>query len=267
MGLKGQLAEVELTTIRARLNAGLLNKAKRGELALQLPVGLIRNLFNLVEKDPNLEVQDRISLVFSTFLKLKSANKTLRFFNDKDLNIPRYDQFRQLNWKKPTVAAILSILKNPAYAGAFAYGKSRVVRHGPSSIDKSIKKIPLAEWKILIHDKYPKYIIWETFEKIQLMLKDNYAEYDRNKTRGIPRDGEALLHGIAYCGECGHKMVVQYKCGTQYLCNSLRQQHGTPICQRIPGNPIDDEVVSNFFAAISNIELDAYTQSTSPVVE
>ena len=115
-GLKGQLAEVELTTIRARSNAGLLNKAKRGDLALSLPVGLIRNLLNQVEKDPNLEIQDRISLVFNTFLKLRSARKTLRFFNDKKLGIPRYDAFRQLYWRKATVASILAILKNPAYA-------------------------------------------------------------------------------------------------------------------------------------------------------
>ena len=95
------------------------------------------------------------------------------------------------------------------------------------------------------------------------MLKDNYAEYTRNKTRGIPRPGEALLHGIVYCGECGHKMVVQYKKGTQYICNSLRQQYESPLCQRIPGNPVDQEVVKNFFQAISPIELDAYTQTVS----
>src|SRR4051812_49814624 len=71
------------------------------------------------------------------------------------------------------------------------------------------------------------------------MLRDNYAEYDRNKTRGIPRDGEALLHGLVYCGACGHKMVVQYKGGTRYLCNYLRQQHGTLVCQSIPAGPID----------------------------
>lgn len=261
LGLKGQLAEVELTTIRARLTAGLLNKAKRGDLALQLPVGLLRNVYHQVDKDPNLEIQNRILLIFDTFLRVKSASKTLRFFNDNELRIPRYNSFRQLNWKKPSIAAITFILKNPAYAGAFAYGRSRVVRNGPSVVDKAIKRLPQNEWKILVHNKYPAYIIWETFEKIQLMLKDNYAEYDRNKTRGIPRNGEALLHGIVYCGECGHKMMVQYKTGTQYLCNALRQRHGTTVCQFIPGNPVDNEVVKNFFAALSSIELDAYNQT------
>lgn len=261
LGLKGQLAEVELNTIRARLTAGLLNKAQRGDLALQLPVGLLRNSYHLVQKDPNLEIQNRIMLIFDTFLQVKSANKTVRYFNENELRLPRYDRFRELHWRKPTVAAIISTLKNPAYAGAFVYGRSRVVRNGPSPTDKSLKKVPQQEWKVLVRDKYPAYINWETFEKIQSMLKDNYAEYDRNKTRGVPRPGEALLHGIVYCGECGHKMVVQYKKGTQYLCNYVRQQHGTPVCQRIPGNPVDIEVVKKFFQVISPIELDAYTKA------
>ncbi|MCX7342548.1 MAG: recombinase family protein [Proteobacteria bacterium] len=261
LGLKGQLAEVELNTIRARLTAGLLNKAQRGDLALRLPIGLVRNSHNLVQKDPNLEVQNLIVLIFGTFLRLKSASKTMQYFNEKEFCLPRYDGFHELHWKKPTVSAIISTLKNPAYAGAFAYGRSRVIRSGPSPTDKSIKKVPQQEWKVLVQNKYPGYIDWETFEKIQTMLKDNYAEYDRNKTRGVPRPGEALLHGIIYCGECGHKMLIQYKKGTQYLCNALRQQYGTPVCQRIPGNPIDIQVVKTFFQAISSIELDAYTQS------
>ena len=117
------------------------------------------------------------------------------------------------------------------------------------------------QWRICVKDKYPAYISWETFEKIQAMLKDNYAEYDRNKSRGVPRPGSALLHGIVYCGECGHKMVVQYKDGTRYLCNYLRQQYRVPVCQYIPGDPIDARVVEAFFQALSPIELDAYERA------
>ena len=97
------------------------------------------------------------------------------------------------------------------------------------------------------------------------MLRDNYTEYARNKTRGVPREGKAMLHGIIYCGECGHKMCVQYKGGTQYLCNHLKQQTGAPVCQRIGGDAIDDTVVSWFFEALSVAEIDvaaAALQST-----
>ena len=93
------------------------------------------------------------------------------------------------------------------------------------------------------------------------MLKDNHAEYDRNKTRGIPRPGKALLHGLVYCGECGHKMVVQYKGGTRYICNYLRQQYRTPVCQYIAADPVDTRVVDAFFQALAPVELDVYAQA------
>ena len=259
LGLKGQISELELHTIRARLTAGILNKAQRGELALTLPAGLERDDNGVVQKDPNLEVQSRIALVFSTFLKVRSASQVLRTFNEQQLTLPRRNRFHDIVWRKPTVAAILSILKHRAYAGAFTYGRTRTVRTGPGPGQAQLHKLAPEEWKICIPDTYPAYISWTTYQHIRSMLKDNYAEYDRNKTRGVPRPGKALLHGLVYCGECGHKMVVQYKTGTRYLCNHLRQQYGVAVCQYIPADPVDDTVVEAFFSALSPIELDAYS--------
>jgi DNA invertase Pin-like site-specific DNA recombinase len=265
LGLKGQLSEFELHTIRSRLTAGLLNKAQRGELALRLPIGLLRQPDGQVVKDPNLEVQQRIELVFSTFLRVKSACKVLRFFNEQQLDLPRLDPFGALTWKPPKTASILSILKNPAYAGAFVYGRSTTSR-APSGKSKT-RRSPFGQWKIMVPNKYPAYIPWETFEQIQAMLQDNYAEYDRNRSRGVPRPGTALLHGIVYCGECGHKMVVQYKNGPEYQCNFLRQQYQVPVCQRIPAQPVDDFVVPAFFQALSPVELDVYEQALNTQAE
>jgi hypothetical protein len=95
------------------------------------------------------------------------------------------------------------------------------------------------------------------------MIRDNHSEYDRHQTRGVPRDGKALLHGIVYCGECGHKMVMQYKGGTRYICNHLRQQHHCPVCQIVPADSIDDHVVQLFFAALAPAELDAYAKAVA----
>jgi hypothetical protein len=119
------------------------------------------------------------------------------------------------------------------------------------------------QWKIRVHDVYPAYISWETFEQIQQMLADNYAAYERNKSRGVPRDGAALLHGIVYCGACGHKMLVQYKHGTRYLCNALRQQYHVPVCQCIPADSVDQYVVELFFQALSPVELDVYAAAVA----
>ncbi len=261
LGLKGQLSEIELHTIRGRLTAGILNKAKRGELALKLPVGLVRDQLGRVYKDPNIEVQQRIEMIFDTFIKLGSASKTVRFFNRRKLHIPRHDHFGDLVWRKPTVAAVLSTLKDPAYSGTFVYGRTRAVLKGNSAHERCQKPIPMEEWKVKLHDIYPAYITWHRYEKIQAMIKDNYAEYGRNKSRGIPRPGKALLHGLVYCGECGHKMVVQYKGSTHYLCNHLRQQYQEPVCQFIPADPIDDRVVAAFFEALSPAEIDLYAET------
>jgi DNA invertase Pin-like site-specific DNA recombinase len=263
LGLKGQLSELELHTIRARMTAGLLNKAQRGELALTLPVGLVRDALDRVHKDPNQEVQDRLDLIFATFLRLRSASKVLGFLNAHDLTLPRRDHFGDVIWKKPTGAAILQILKNPAYAGAFVYGRTRTLRRDAASLRAKQIRLPMEEWKIRVNDVYPAYITWETFEHIQTMLLDNYAEYDRNKTRGVPRPGAALLHGLVHCGECGHKMVVQYKGGTRYLCNFLRQKYRVPVCQHIPGDSVDPYVVEAFFQALSPIELDVYSRAVA----
>ena len=263
LGLKGQLSELELHTIRARMTTGLLNKAARGELALTLPVGLVRDALDRVHKDPNQEIQDRLNLIFATFLRLRSASKVLGFLNSHNLMLPRRDRFGDVMWKKPTGAAILQILKNPAYAGAFVYGRTRTLRKEAPSLRAKQIRLPLAEWKIRVNDIYPAYISWETFERIQAMLLDNYAEYDRNKTRGVPRKGSALLHGLVHCGECGHKMVVQYKGGTRYLCNFLRQKYHVPVCQHIPGDSVDPYIVEAFFQALAPIELDVYSQAVA----
>jgi DNA invertase Pin-like site-specific DNA recombinase len=263
LGLKGQLSELELHTIRARMTAGLLNKAARGELALTLPVGLVRDALDRVHKDPNQEIQDRLNLIFATFLRLRSASKVLGFLNTHNFMLPRRDRFGDVMWKKPTGAAILQILKNPAYAGAFVYGRTRTLRKEATALRAKQIRLPLEEWKIRVNDIYPAYISWETFEHIQAMLLDNYAEYDRNKTRGIPRPGAALLHGLVHCGECGHKMVVQYKGGTRYLCNFLRQKYHVPVCQHIPGDSVDPYIVEAFFQALSPIELDVYSQAVA----
>jgi DNA invertase Pin-like site-specific DNA recombinase len=261
LGLKGQLSELELHTIRARLTAGMLTKAQRGELALTLPVGFIREPQGLVVKDPNLEVQSRLMVVFETFLQRRSASKVLRTLHECHLTLPRRGRGGAVIWRFPPVAAILSILKHPAYAGAFTYGRTRTIRSGPGPHQARQHPLPQDEWKVCVKDKYPAYISWETYAQIQAMLRDNYAAYDRNKTRGVPRPGKALLHGLVACGACGHKMVVQYKTGTRYLCNALRQQYGVPVCQYIPADPIDDAVVQAFFAALSPVELDAYSQA------
>lgn len=233
--------------------------AERGELALTLPVGLVREPDGTVVKDPNREVQDRIALLFHSFLTQRSAAQVVRTWRQQRLTLPRRDRFGAIVWRVPSIASVTSILRNPAYAGAFVYGRTRTEHTGLSAQRRQQKVLPMSQWKICVKDKYPPYVDWDTFEKVQSILTDNYAEYDRNRTRGIARPGKALLQGLVYCGQCGHKMVVQYKGGTRYLCNYLRQQFREPVCQFLPADAIDAKVLEAFFAALSPVELDAYS--------
>jgi DNA invertase Pin-like site-specific DNA recombinase len=254
LGLKGQISEMELHTLRDRLNAGLLNKANRGELAVCLPAGLVRDPDGQVRKHPDREVQDRLSLVFDLFLERKSAARVVRALRERDLSLPRRDRFGDVVWRAPSQAGVCTILKNPAYAGAFVYGRTRC------GGGHSRRPVPEGQWRVCIRQKYPPYISWESYHRVQAMLGDNYARYRKNQTRGVPRSGAALLQGIAYCGQCGHKMVCQYKRGTRYVCNHLRQQFQEPLCQVLPAAPIEKRVVELFMAALSGVELDLHAR-------
>lgn len=148
----------------------------------------------MVVKNPDREVQTRLDLIFATFLRVRSASQVLHTFNERGLSIPRRGRFGETVWRPPTVAAILEVLKNPSYAGAFVYGRTRSVPTVPSA-RAAQKKLPREQWRIVAIDRYPAYINWATFETIEAMLRDNYAEYDRNKTRGVPRDATRCCTG------------------------------------------------------------------------
>ena len=110
-------------------------------------------------------------------------------------------------------------------------------------------------------DRYPAYVDWATYEMIRTVIKDNRAEYMRTKTRGAPRDGDLLLHGIAWCARCGHKMYVRYKGGGQYVCNHLRSNEGLPACQYIRAARVDAVVADAFLTALAPAELDALSRA------
>lgn len=264
LGLKGSISELELHTIRSRLTAGLLAKAQRGDLALTLPVGLVRLPGDVVVLDPDEEVRGRLGLVFSTFARLRSAAAVMRDLAARGLDLPRRDRHGDLRWTRPTISAVTGILKNPAYGGAFVYGRKRMKsRDELACPGGKSQKTPrtMEDWRIVVKDRYPAYIPWKTYQANQGILADNRAEYMARKTRGTPREGELLLQGIAYCARCGHKMFVRYKGGGQYVCNHLRTQQGLPECQTVRAAAIDAAVGRAFLAAVAPAEIDALSRA------
>src|SRR5438445_44258 len=150
LGLKGTLSEWERHTMKARLTAGLIHKAQRGALALTLPTGLVRTSQGTVQKLPDQEAQARLSLVLETFLPCRSASEVVDVFKGHNLLLPRRDRFGDLVWKAPRVASVLAILKHPASAGAFTYGRTRTLRRAPSQVRPAITRLSQAQWRLCI---------------------------------------------------------------------------------------------------------------------
>jgi DNA invertase Pin-like site-specific DNA recombinase len=265
LGLKGLIAEMELHTIKMRLHAGLINKARRGDLALKVPGGLVRDLSGRVVQHPDQEVRERIAFVFATFLRVRSCHGVVREMVAARLLLPRLKRGRDdgtIVWRRPTAAAISSLLHNPAYAGTFAYGRTRTYANVPGG--PSFKHpLPPEQWQFMVPDKYAAYIDRDTYATIQAILRDNYQEYHRRHSRGVARSGAALLQGLAYCGHCGNKMTIQYHLAPRYLCNHHQNQSGGKACQRLPVAPIDACVVQNFWEALSPAQLDCYDEAVA----
>jgi DNA invertase Pin-like site-specific DNA recombinase len=93
LGLKGTMSEAELHFIRARLRGGQLSKARRGELVMALPVGLVYDPAGKVILDPDAGVRHAIGHLFATFARTASARAVVQAFNTEGLLFPARVRF------------------------------------------------------------------------------------------------------------------------------------------------------------------------------
>jgi DNA invertase Pin-like site-specific DNA recombinase len=255
LGLKATISEVELHTMRSRLQLGKLNKARRGELLWRVPMGYLRTATDQVIMDPDEQVQASIRLVFTKFAELKSVNGVLRYLADAGVRLPVRLQSRpnrgQLEWRRPNQTTLQTILRHPQYAGAYCYGRSRTdprrARSGrPGS---SVRRVPLEQIQVLLHDRLPAYISWNQFQENQRQLAENRSRYD---TRGVPRRGSALLAGLLVCGRCGYRLRVSYAGfgRPRYMCCAQQTNYGLSGCQSLAGNTLDRFVAGQVLRAL-----------------
>jgi len=263
LGMKGILSEVELHTLRGRLNAGILNKARRGELRLHLPIGYVRLEDGRVVQDPDRQVRHCIQLVFQAFFEKGSVGRVLRMFRDQGLLLPRRFRHIETHWKLADVQYLVNMLRNPTYAGAYVYGRKKTLPPHRPGVRPQQRERPIAEWSVVLQNHHPGYIGWEEFLRIREMLRDNYAEYQKRGSRGAPREGSALLQGISYCGHCGRKLSICYSARVDYVCRYEAQFRGGSTCLNVSARPIDTAVAEAFFAALEPSELDVYEEVIS----
>lgn len=249
LGLKGTMSEAELHFIRARLRGGQLSKARRGELKMALPVGLVYDPADNVALDPDAGVQDAVSHLFATFARTGSARAVVQDFAREGLLFParvRTGPHKgELAWMPLKHWRVLRTLHNPRYAGAYAYGRTRQTKTPNGNV--TFETLPRDQWTALIPNSHPGYITWEQFEANQKTLTANAQAHGTDRTTGPAREGPALLQGLVVCGQCGRRMTIRYhqRRGVEipdYQCVGEAIQTGGPRCLTVPGGGVDQAI-------------------------
>jgi DNA invertase Pin-like site-specific DNA recombinase len=263
LGLKGSMSEAELHVLRARLRGGILNKARRGELEMRLPIGFIYDNQGKVRLDPDVRIQESIRQLFTTFRRTGSASATVRIFREQGLKFPRrlfkWGKTGEVVWSDLEHSRALWVLHNPRYTGAFCFGRSRQ-RHLPNG--KLIcQKLAQEDWAAFIRDAHEGYISWEEFEQNGQRLRENAQAIGTDRERGAPREGPALLQGLAICARCGQRMTIRYhqnrtRCVPDYVCQRDRIQTNEPICQQIRGTTLDDAIGDLLIQSVTPLTLE-----------
>jgi DNA invertase Pin-like site-specific DNA recombinase len=255
LGLKGTMSEAELHILRARLRGGLLNKARRGELVVRLPIGFVYDAEERLVIDPDQQIQQALRMLFDTFARTASAFAVVRQFRQQGLRFPRSVPSGlhrgEIVWGELEHSQVLRVLHNPRYAGVFVYGRSRT----RMTIDGHciVEPQPRERWHAFLPGAHAGYISWEDYERHQHQLRANAQACGHDRRQSPPREGPALLQGLILCGRCGRRMTVRYharrdRLWPEYLCQREGIEQAAPICQRLPGAEID-EAISEFALA------------------
>lgn len=266
LGLKGTMSEAETHLLRQRLDAGRMNQVKRGAYRQHLPAGYLRLPDGRVVHDPDEQVRHALALVFAQFTQLGSVTKLIRYLREHGILVPRRrpagPRPHELRWCEASESSLMQILTNPAYAGAFAYGRRQAdpPSQRPGRPATGRRRKPLGEWLHLQLNVYPAYITWEQYLTNQERLHQNslmFAER-RQQAQGIVREGPGVLQGLVFCGQCGHHMHTVYKSTPRYICRGVARTVKAPHeCSSVRAPVVDSLVEAAFFAAIQPAHLDA----------
>lgn len=269
LGLKGTMSEFELSLLRQRSAEAIRQKALRGELQYGLPVGYLWTADGRMEKDPDQRVQQALSMVFSKMIELGSVRQVLLGFRREGLQLPMRIQDQpggRTIWRPPVYSALLKMLANPTYGGAYAFGKTKArtrVKEGRAHKTVGHQK-PRSEWTVLIVDHHPGYISWEQYERNQAMMAANVHMKSRMEPKA-GRGGRALLTGLLRCRRCGRMLYVTYS-GRQsmvlrYQCKGAHLRDGGDRCISFSGVRVDQAVAEEVLRAIGGNAVEAAVEA------
>ena len=262
--MKGSISEFELGILRARMLDAARAKARRGELRIGVPLGYAWHREAGLGLDPDLRVQEAVRLVFARFRELGSARQVLLHLTADGVHFPRPSDGKRMasfEWRAARYRNVISVLKNPFYAGAYAYGKSE---KRTAVVDGHLRRSyghgrPLERWEVLIKDHHEGYIGWAEYERNQAALAAN--AYGKRGGAKSGRGGRALLAGLIGCGRCGRRLPVVYAGrGTPrpvYRCGRPNLMLGLPRCLGFGGGRIDAAVAAELLRALEPSAIEA----------
>ena len=258
LGLKGSLNEYELDLLRQRSVDARRQKAKRGELLIVSPVGYRKGELRL-EKDPDRRVQEAVQLVFQKLVELGSVRQTLLWFLEHGLELPVTNAREEVSWKRPSYGMVRTMLTNPAYGGAYAYGKTeKLTRYDGGQPRQSIRRKPREQWLSFIPGTHEGYVSWEQFERVQATITENAFGRDHI---GAPKRGPALLAGLLHCRRCGHKLLLNYTGNghdvLRYQCRRGWLDKGEPTCISFAGLVLDQAVAKEILRVVQPAAIEA----------
>ncbi len=270
LGLKGTMSEAELHVLRARLRGGILNKASRAALRLPLPMGLAYAEDETVILDPDAQIQQAVGLLFATFKRTGSATATVKYFRTKGLLFPRRVRTGphkgEVHWGPLLHSTTLKVLRNPRYAGAFCFGRTRTTKQLDGS--HHTQAVPQDQWQFLLRGAHVGYITWEEYEANLHQLQQNRPAYGEDRRHGPAREGPALLQGLVICGRCGKRMTLRYyqrkhgiRLYPEYLCQKEQiEQAGDQLCQQVLGAGLDAAITDLLLTQLTPLAIDTSLQ-------
>ena len=265
LGIKATMAEYELNILTKRARAGLLEKARRGELYMSLPIGYHLTDDGEFEIDPDERIRQSVQLVFDKFSELGTGRQVLLYFRQEEIKFPKaihHQGKRNIIWELPVYSTIIWILKHPVYAGAYVYGRrqNRVFIRDNQAV-KTSAHVSMDNWKVLIYNHHTGYISWEQFIRNQQQLRENSNKiYPASK--GAPKMGSSVLSGLINCGHCGRKLTVKYSGrdgrSVRYICRgSFRTTGQTDNCITANGKKLEAAIVREVLNTVHPIAIHA----------
>jgi Recombinase/Resolvase, N terminal domain/Recombinase zinc beta ribbon domain len=263
LGMKGSISEFELGIIRSRMYEAARSKARRGELRITTPIGYTWDRNVGLCLDPNRRLQEVIRLIFQKFRELGSARQVLLRMTSQNIHFPYPSDGRTLTsfeWRPIRYRNVISILKNPFYAGVYAYGKTEkhtMIVDGRARKSYGHRK-PMDTWEVFIKNHHEGYISWAEYERNQMVIAGN--AYSRVGDTKSGRGGRALLAGLISCARCGRRLGVVYT-GRRprpiYRCKQPNAQLGQRHCLSVAGKRIDEIIAAEMLRAVAPMAIEA----------